>query len=57
MTEDLKTPLLDAVNYKLEQGDSLDCEIFRLQTRDEDGNVAVQDGGEENPWYGEFQKG
>jgi chitinase len=57
LTEDLKTPLLDAVNYKLEQGDSLDCEIFRLQTRDEDGNVAVQDGSEENPWYGEFQKG
>ena len=57
LTEDLKTPLLDAVNYKLEQGDSLDCEIFRLETRDGDGNAAVQDGGEENPWYGEFQKG
>jgi hypothetical protein len=56
LTEDLKTPLLDAVNYKLEQGDLLDCDIFRLETMDEDGQVAVADGGEADPWYGEFQK-
>jgi hypothetical protein len=56
LTESLKTPLLDAVNYKLELGDSLACEMFRLETMDEEGQVASDDDGETDPWYGEAHK-
>lgn len=55
LTEDLMTPLLDVVNYKLEQGDGFDCELFRMETRDENGMVAGEAmNAEPNPWYGEF---
>ncbi len=53
LTEDLRTPLLDAVNFKLEQGDTFDCESFRLETRDENGEVVKQEIGKPDPWYGE----
>ena len=53
LTEDLRTPLLDVVNFKLMQGDDIDCEVFRLETRDENGNVAgLADAGEPNLFYG-----
>ncbi len=54
LTEDHRTPLLDVVNYKLEQGDNFDCELFRLETRDENGEVIDPENAEPNPWYGEF---
>ena len=54
LTEDFRTPLLDAVNFKLEQGDTFECESFRLETRDENGEVVKQEIGKPDPWYGEF---
>jgi len=58
MTEDLRTPLLDVVNYKLERGDDMDCEIFRLETRDENGEIAgLANSGEPNPWYVSWEEG
>jgi len=51
MTEDLNTPLLDVINYKLDQGDSFDCELFRLETRDDNGEVIGLMEKEPDPWY------
>ena len=52
MTEELATPLLDVVNYKLQQGDDVNCELFRMETRDQNGEVLGRGGKEPNPWYG-----
>ena len=52
LTEELATPLLDVVNYKLQQGDDLQCELFRQETRGENGEVLSREE-EPNPWYGE----
>jgi chitinase len=52
LTETYSTPLLDMVNLKLQRGKELDCELFRAETRDEDGNVLPPADSEPNPWYG-----
>jgi chitinase len=52
ITETHSTPLLDTVNLKLQRGNDLDCEIFRAETRDENGNVVTPADKEPNPWYG-----
>lgn len=57
LTEDLNTPLLDVVNFKLEQGDSFDCELFRLETRDESGEVVGKNAEEPDPWYANWETG
>lgn len=57
LTEDLMTPLLDVVNYKLEQGDSLACEQFRMETGNPNGGEEnAGQGGKPNLWYGESEK-
>ncbi len=53
MQEDLNTPLLDVVNFKLQQGDAFDCELYRMESRDEDGNIVSQNAGPKL-WYGEW---
>jgi chitinase len=52
LTEDLITPLLDVVNVKLEQEDAMDCELFRQETRDENGDVYSAEAADHR-WYGE----
>jgi chitinase len=54
LTETYSTPLLDMVNLKLERGKELDCELFRAETRDKDGNVVAPADAEPNPWYGKL---
>lgn len=51
LTDDHKTPLLDVINYKLDQGDVFDCELWRLETRDENGEVIGLKPRDPNPWY------
>jgi len=55
LTEDLLTPLLDVVNYKLEHGDGFACEQFRMETGN--GAAAVQANAEPNPWYSDWESG
>ncbi|KAL9184328.1 hypothetical protein ACHAXT_002414 [Thalassiosira profunda] len=55
LTEDLRTPLLDAVNFKLEQGDGFDCELFRMETRDESGAVVGVQAAEPNKYYANWE--
>lgn len=54
LTEELSTPLLDVVNFKLEQGDSFECELFRAESRGENGEVISQDNAGPQLWYGEL---
>mmetsp|Transcript_15025 Transcript_15025/g.29711 ORF Transcript_15025/g.29711 Transcript_15025/m.29711 type:complete len:1992 (-) Transcript_15025:64-6039(-) len=56
LREDLNTPLLDVVNFKLQQGDEFDCELYRMESRDEDGNIVSQNAGPKL-WYVSWEKG
>jgi len=51
LTDDLNTPLLDVINHKLDQGDVFDCELWRLETRDANGEVIGLKPRDPNPWY------
>ena len=52
LTDTYSTPLLDMINLKLERGNELNCELFRAETRDEDGHVIGSPDAKPNPWYG-----
>jgi chitinase len=57
LTETYSTPLLDMINLKLGNGIKLDCELFRAETRDENGEVVAPPDVKPNPWYGKYRCG